>query len=167
MVSDKKAGKRSRQAKPKVLHGLKSKEVMELIESLEGVVIDFDQLFYYEHTGLVVPSIRSAQGRGVPKLYSVEDFILLRWLVVLQKKGISVKRFREVVDFLKKKMPDVLKKPQNWVLFTDGNKVQFFDKVSSRTIEVLDDSGQYLFAFPLEKMVKETKEAIRRHKNLP
>ena len=165
-MGDKKTGKRSGLARPKVLHGLKSKEVMELIESLEGVIIDFDQLFYYEHTGLVVPSIRSAQGRGVPKLYSVEDFILLRWLVVLHKKGISVKRFREVVDFLKKKMPDVLKKPQNWVLFTDGNKVQFFDKVSSRTIEVLDDSGQYLFAFPLEKMVKETKEAIRKHKKI-
>jgi DNA-binding transcriptional MerR regulator len=163
-VSDKKTGKRSGLAKPRVLHGLKSKDVMELIESLEGVLIDFDQLFYYEHTELVVPSIRSAQGRGVPKLYSVEDFILLRWLVLLQKKGVSVKRFREVVDFLKKKMPDVLKKPQNWVLFTDGNKVQFFDKVSSRTIEVLDDGGQYLFAFPLEKMVKETKEAIRKHK---
>lgn len=163
MRDNKKTGKRSGLAKPKVLHGLKSKDVIELIESLEGVIIDFDQLFYYEHTGLVVPSIRSAQGRGVPKLYSVEDFILLRWLVVLQKKGISVKRFREVVDFLKKKMPDVLKKPQNWVLFTDGNKVQFFDKVSSRTIEILDDSGQYLFAFPLEKMVKETKEAIRKH----
>jgi DNA-binding transcriptional MerR regulator len=165
MVNNKKVGKKSREPKPKVLHGLKSKEVIELIESLEGVGLDFDQLFYYEHTGLVVPSIRSAQGRGVPKLYSVEDFILLRWLVVLNKKGVSVKRFREVVDFLKKKMPDVLKKPQNWVLFTDGNKVQFFDKVSSRTIEVLDDSGQYLFAFPLEKMVKETKEAIRRHKS--
>ena len=163
-MSDKKTGKRSRLAKPKVLHGLKSKDVMELIESLEGVMIDFDQLFYYERTGLVVPSIRSAQGRGIPKLYSVEDFILLRWLVVLHKKGVSVKRFREVVDFLKKKMPDVLKRPQNWVLFTDGNKVRFFDKVSSRTIEVLDDGVQYLFAFPVEKMLKETKEAIRRHK---
>lgn len=164
MVTGKKGKKESREQKPKVLHGLKSKEVIELIESLEGVELDFDQLFYYEHTGLVVPSIRSAQGRGVPKLYSVQDFILLRWLVVLNKKGVSVKRFREVVEFLKQKMPDVLKNPQNWVLFTDGNKVRFFDKVSSRAIEVLDDSGQYLFAFPVGKMVKETKEAIRRHR---
>lgn len=164
MASTNKNRKKSEGPKPKVLHGLKSREVIELIRSLEGVALDFDQLFYYEHTGLVVPSIRSAQGRGIPKLYSVEDFILLRWLVVLQKNGISVKRFREVVDFLKGKMPDVLKKPQNWVLFTDGNKVQFFDRVSSRTVEVLAGSGQYLFAFPVEKMVKETKEAIRRHK---
>jgi hypothetical protein len=60
------------------------------------------------------------------------------------------------------KMPDVLKRPQNWVLFTDGNKVQFFDKVSSRTVEILEDSGQYLFAFPLEKVIRESKEEIKR-----
>ena len=81
MVSDKKAGKRSREVKPKVLHGLKSKEVIELIESLEGVVIDFDQLFYYEHTGLVVPSIRSERSERSARLktpFTVASFALGR-----------------------------------------------------------------------------------------
>ncbi|MFQ5786989.1 MAG: hypothetical protein ACE5H1_03330 [Thermodesulfobacteriota bacterium] len=154
--------KKSKEQKPKVIHGLKSKDVIELIESLEGVRLDFDHLYYYEHTGLVVPSIRSAQGRGYPKLYSVEDFIIIRWLVILKKKGVSVKRFREIVDFLKKKMPDVLIRPQKWVLFTDGDKVRFFDKVSSQTIEVLDDTGQYLFAFPIESIVKQSKKEIKK-----
>jgi DNA-binding transcriptional MerR regulator len=158
----KKLRKKIKSTTLKVIHGLKSKDVIELVESLEGLRIDYDHLYYYEHTGLVVPSIRAGQGRGKPKLYSVEDFIILRWLIILQKKGVSVKRFREVVDFLKMKMPDVLKRPQNWVLFTDGNKVQFFDKVSSRTVEILEDSGQYLFAFPLEKVIRESKEEIKR-----
>jgi len=161
-VSKKETKQKPKQSKHKILHGLKSIDVIELIESLEGVRLDFDHLYYYEHTGLVVPSIRSAQGRGYPKLYSVEDFIIIRWLAIFQKRGVSVKRFREIVDFLKKKMPDVLNKPQNWVLFTDGDKVRFFDKVSSRTIEVLDDTGQYLFAFPVEKIVKQSREEIKK-----
>jgi len=161
-VNNKGTKGKSKEPRTKVLHGLKSKDVIELIESLEGVKLDFDHLYYYEHTGLLVPSIRSSQGRGYPKLYSVEDFIIIRWLAILQKRGVSVMRFREIVGFLKKKMPDVLNKPQNWVLFTDGEKVRFFDKVSSRTIEVLDDTGQYLFAFPVEKIVKQSREEIKK-----
>lgn len=142
--------------------GLKSRDVIQLIEALEGVKLDFDHLYYYEHTGLIVPSLRKAQGRGVPKLYSTEDFIMLRWLVSLQKNGIAVSRFREVLRFLKEKMPEVLDKPQNWALITDGKSVQFFDKVSSRTLDVLKDTGQYLFFFPIGKVAAESKKAVKK-----
>lgn len=160
---DKKDAKdRAKTKKAKVLHGLKSKDVIELLEALEGIRLDFDRLYYYEHTGLIVPSIRSGQGRGVPKLYSVEDFIILRWLASLQKHGISVQRFRSVVEFLKEKMPNVINKPQNWVLITDGTSIQFFDKVSEQALDVLKDTGQYLFVFPVGKMAKQSEEAIKR-----
>lgn len=142
--------------------GLKSKDVIQLIEALEGVKLDFDHLYYYEHTGLIVPSLRSSKGRGVPKLYSTEDFIVLRWLVSLQKNGIAVSRFREVLTFLKEKMPEVLKQPQNWVLITDGKSVQFFDKVSSRAFDVLKDTGQYLFFFPIGKVADESRKAVKK-----
>ncbi|MEQ9618681.1 MAG: hypothetical protein RIG61_05870 [Deltaproteobacteria bacterium] len=142
--------------------GLKSRDVIQLIEALEGVKLDFDHLYYYEHTGLIVPSVRKAQGRGVPKLYSTEDFIMLRWLISLQKNGLPVSRFREVLQFLKEKMPEVLDKPQNWALITDGKSVQFFDKVSSRTLDVLKDTGQYLFFFPIGKVAVESKKAVRK-----
>lgn len=136
----------------KVENGLKSKDVIQLIMALEGVKIDFDRLYYYEHTGLVVPSLRKAQGRGYPKLYSTEDFIVLRWLVSLQKSGVHVTKFRSIMDYLKKKMPEVLSKPHNWTLVTDGKSVQFKENKSSRTVDVLEDSGQYLF--PIEDSSK-------------
>jgi hypothetical protein len=153
--------KKTRKARTKVLNGLKSRDVLGLIEALEGVKLDFDHLYYYEHTGLIVPSVRSSQGRGVPKLYSVGDFIL-RWLVSLHKQGLSVQRFRGVVEFLKGKMPEVIKNPQNWVLITDGASVQFFDKVSTQALDVLKDTGQYLFVFPVGKMIEQSEEVIRK-----
>ena len=159
---EKKTSKEKHEITGRLQSGLKSKDVIQLIEALEGVKLDFDHLYYYEHTGLIVPSLRSSQGRGVPKLYSTEDFIVLRWLVSLQKNGIHVSRFREVLTFLKEKMPEVLKQPQNWVLITDGKSVQFVDKVSSRAFDVLKDTGQYLFFFPIGKVADESRKAVKK-----
>jgi len=40
--------------------GLTSRDVIKLMKALEGVVLSFDQLYYYEHTGLIIPSIKKA-----------------------------------------------------------------------------------------------------------
>jgi DNA-binding transcriptional MerR regulator len=157
-----KTKKETKELRPRALSGLKSKDVIELIEALENIKLDFDHLDYYERTGLIIPSIRSGQGRGIPKLYSVEDFIILRWLVSLQRQGISVQRFRNIVEFLKEKMPEVFKKPQNYVLITDGTSIQFFDKVSAKALDVLKDSGQYLFVFPVGKIIEQSERAIKK-----
>ena len=157
-----KTKKETKKLRPRALSGLKSKDVIELIEALENIKLDLDHLDYYERTGLIIPSIRSGQGRGIPKLYSVEDFIILRWLVSLQRQGISVQRFRNIVEFLKEKMPEVFKKPQNYVLITDGTSIQFFDKVSAKALDVLKDSGQYLFVFPVGKIIEQSERAIKK-----
>ncbi len=162
MSSEKQKRKSAESSKTRVINGLGSRQVVELIESLEGVKLTFDQLYYYESTGLVVPSIRSAQGRGVSRLYSVEDIIILRWIAMLNKEGISIQGFRSVFDFIKKKMPEVLMKPQNFALITDGKSVQFFDKISSRTLDVLKDTGQYLFFFPVGKMAEQSEDAVNK-----
>lgn len=157
-----KTKKETKKLRPRALSGLKSKDVIELIEALENIKLDFDHLDYYERTGLIIPSIRSGQGRGIPKLYSVEDFIILRWLVSLQRQGISVQRFRNIVEFLKEKMQEVFKNPQNYVLITDGTSIQFFDKVSAKALDVLKDSGQYLFVFPVGKIIEQSERAIKK-----
>ncbi len=131
----------------KIEKGLKSIDIIHLIEALEGIKLDFDHLYYYEHTDLVVPSLKKSQGRGTPKLYSTEDFIIIRWLVSLQKNGIPVNRFRDIIQFIKEKMPDVLGTPQNWNLITDGKSIKFVNKVTSKIFVVSKDTSQYLLSF--------------------
>jgi hypothetical protein len=106
-----------------------------------------------------VPSLRSSKGRGCQALLD-EDFIVLRWLVSLQKNGIAVSRFRKSLP--QGKDAEVLKQPQNWVLITDGKTVQFFDRVSSRAFDVLKDTGQYLFFFPIGKVADESRKAVKK-----
>lgn len=140
--------------------GLTSRDVIKLMNALEGFKLSFDRLYYYEQTGLIVPSIKKAQGKGIPRLYSVEDFIILRWLVQLTKSGVPVNQFRDIVDFLRKKLPEVIKNPENWVLITDGKKVEFFDKVSSRTYDIIESTAQCLFVFPIGKVVEQSEDAV-------
>lgn len=147
MIERKLRNSQKQNSKTRFISGLTSREVIELLESLESVKISYDQLYYYEATDLIIPSIRHGGGKGVKRLYSVEDVVVLRWLVNLNKQGISVQGFRSIIGFLREKMPEVLKKPQNWELVTTGKSVRFYDKINSRTLDVLKDSGQYLF-FP-------------------
>ena len=161
-MSKDKIKKKTKKTRSKVITGLKSKDVIELIEALENIKLDFDHLHYYERTGLIVPTIRKGQGRGIPKLYSVGDFIILRWLVSLQRNGISIQRFRDIIEFLKEKIPDAIKRPQNYVLITDGTSIQFFDKVSAKALDVLKDTGQYLFVFPVGKIIEQSEKAIKK-----
>jgi len=140
--------------------GLTSRDIIKLMDALEGVRLNFDQLYYYEHTKLIVPSIRKAQGKGVPRLYSVEDFIMLRWLVQMNKNGVHVSQFRGIMDMLRSKLPEVIKNPENWLLITDGASIKFFDKVSSRTYDIIENAAQCLFVFPVGKVARQTENAV-------
>lgn len=140
--------------------GLTSRDVIKLMRALEGVNLSFDQLYYYENTGLIIPSIKKAQGKGIPRLYSVEDFIVLRWLVQMNKSGVHVSQFREILDMLRSKLPEVIKTPENWLLITDGSSIKFFDKVSSRTYDIIENTAQCLFVFPVGKVVSESGKAV-------
>lgn len=140
--------------------GLTSRDVVKLMKALEGVALSFDQLYYYEHTGLIIPSIKKAQGKGVPRLYSVEDFILLRWLVQMNKSGVHVSQFRGILDMLRSKLPEVVRNPENWLLITDGNSIKFFDKVSSRTYDIIENTAQCLFVFPVGKVAEQSGKAV-------
>ena len=145
--------------------GLTSRDVIKLMKALEGVELSFDKLYYYEHTGLIIPSIKKAKGKGIPRLYSVEDFIILRWLVQLAKSGVPVNQFRDIIDFLRKKLPEVIKNPENWLLITDGSKIKFFDKVSSRTYDIIENTAQCLFVFPIGKVVEQSENAVSKLKS--
>jgi len=140
--------------------GLTSRDVAKLMYVLEGIELSFDRLYYYEQTGLIIPSIKRARGKGIPRLYSVEDFIILRWLVQLTKSGVPVNQFRDIIDFLRKKLPEVIQNPENWVLITNGKKIEFFDKVSSRTYDIFESTAQCLFVFPIGNVVEQSESAV-------
>ena len=128
--------------------GLTSGDIVKLIFAFEGVSLTFDQLYYYEKQNLIVPSIRKSVGKGIPRFYSAEDLILLRWLVLLTKNGFHLDQFRSVLKFLKGTMPEISVNPQNWTLVTDGSYIKFTERSSGKTVDVIENTAQYMFVFP-------------------
>lgn len=128
-------------------YGLTSGDVVKLLYALESRRLSFDRLYYYEKTGLVVPSIKSSNGRGIKRLYSAEDLIILSWLLHFDKNGISLRRFRSVIDYLKLKMPEILAEPHKWQLTIKAKDVKFVNKETGKKIEIINESAQYHFVF--------------------
>src|SRR5438270_7233887 len=93
------------------------------------------QLRYWDHVGLVRPTVQSTGGRpGVPRLYAFRDLVALRVVKSLLDGGMSLQRVRRAWDFLNRKagLDQHLAEVK---LVTDG--VSIF-KVCRKQGEVLD-----------------------------
>ena len=65
------------------------------------VGITYRQLDYWARTGLMKPSIQSAQGSGSQRLYSFTDIVQLRVVKRLLDAGMSLKKIRQAMDILR------------------------------------------------------------------
>src|ERR687895_445548 len=63
--------------------------------------ITYRQLDYWARTGLVVPTIRSAQGSGSQRLYSFRDILVLKVVKRLLDTGVSLQQIRTAVQHLR------------------------------------------------------------------
>lgn len=102
------------------------------------------QLRYWDHVGLVTPSVQSTGGRpGVPRLYSFRDLVALRVVKSLLDGGVSLQRVRRAWEYLNKKaqLDEHLAEVK---LVTDGQSIF---KVVRKEGEVLDALRQGQLAF--------------------
>ncbi len=102
------------------------------------------QLRYWDHIGLVKPSVQGTGGRpGVPRLYSFRDLVALKVVRSLLDGGMSLQRVRRAWNYLNKKA--ALDKHLSEVkLITDG--VSIF-KVARRNGEIIDALREGQLAF--------------------
>jgi len=149
-----------------IKQAFQSGEVIDLIYRLDGIKIDPVRLHYYEKTGLIKASIRSAQGCGKHKLYSFSDLVLLRWFLQLRKQGLSMQRVRKGIAYLKKNMPKYMEEPLEHNLFfvTDGCDL-FMLGDDQEAISLVTNPGQKYFGmiiFDFKKMIEDTRQAIEK-----
>ncbi|HQH73848.1 MAG TPA: MerR family transcriptional regulator [bacterium] len=141
-----------------------SGEVIELIQRLDGIKIDPVRLHYYEKTGLIKASVRSAQGCGKHKLYSFADLVMLRWFLQLRKQGLSMQKVRRGISYLRKNMPRYIEKPFEHELFfvTDGQDM-FALVNGEEAISLVRTPGQKYFGvmvYDFKKMIDDTLVAV-------
>ena len=62
------------------------------------VGISYRQLDHWTSTGLVVPSVRDAEGSGSQRLYGFDDIVQLKVIKRLRDAGVSLQRIRRAID---------------------------------------------------------------------
>ncbi|WP_052462749.1 MerR family transcriptional regulator [Nigerium massiliense] len=109
--------------------------------------ITYRQLDYWARTGLVVPSIRSAEGSGTQRLYSFRDILMLKVVKRLLDAGISLQQIRTAIDHLRARGVHDL---TSVTLMSDG--VSVYEAISNEEIIDLVHGGQGIFAIALGRV---------------
>jgi hypothetical protein len=112
---------------------------------------------YLCRTKIVVPSNGRKRGRGVQRLFSFGDMVVLRAMAKLLEGGVSVYRLRRALAVFRSTHASITssRMPASY-LVTDGQEVLLRHK--SGVLELLA-SGQFSFAFVVE-MESVRKEAV-------
>lgn len=129
----------------------------EQVEALTGISVH--RLRYWDRTGFFVPAFAN-EDRRVPysRIYSFMDVAALRVLgVLIRQHSVPLQHLREVAQRLCNMDNSAWVKTTLYVL---NKKVNFEEEETGRQREVV--SGQYAIGIPLQKIVSDTREDVRR-----
>lgn len=112
-----------------------------------AIGITYRQLDYWDRTGLVVPSVRSATGSGSQRLYSFRDVLVLKLVKRLLDAGVSLQQMRLAIEQLAEYGVEDL---ASITLMSDGASVY----LCTSNDEVIDliQGGQGVFGIAINKV---------------
>ncbi len=112
--------------------------------------ITYRQLDYWARTGLIEPSIRSAQGSGSQRLYGFRDILVLKVVKRLLDTGVSLQNIRAAVEHLRDRGVDDL---AEITLMSDGASV--YECTSEQEVIDLVRGGQGVFGIAVGRVWRE------------
>jgi DNA-binding transcriptional MerR regulator len=117
--------------------------------------ITYRQLDYWARTGLVAPTVQSAQGSGSQRLYGFRDILVLKLVKRLLDTGISLQQIRIAVEQLRAAGINGLAET---TLMSDGASVY----LCTSNDEVIDlvSRGQGVFGIAVGKVLREVESSL-------
>ena len=112
------------------------------------------QLVYWDKTGLVRPSVRSASGRGSRRLYSVEDIFELKILMKLLDSSLPLQRIRSSFRFIRGQSKTLA----SFVVFTDGKTAYFYEDYNV-LVDTLKE-GQTVLRIAVQDLISEVQARL-------
>ncbi len=117
--------------------------------------ITYRQLDYWARTGLVEPTVRSAQGSGSQRLYGFRDILVLKLVKRLLDTGISLQQIRSAVDQLQ---AAGIRDLAGTTLMSDGASV-YLCTSNDEVIDLLS-RGQGVFGIAVGKVLREVETTL-------
>jgi DNA-binding transcriptional MerR regulator len=114
----------------------------------------YDQLVYWDRTGLVKPSVRAASGRGSRRRYSVEDIFELKILMKLLDSSVSLQRIRSSFRFIRGQSRAL----SSFVVLSDGKTVYFYEDYNT-LVDTLKE-GQTVLRVAVQDLIAEVQAKL-------
>lgn len=123
------------------------------------------QINYFDQTGLLQPSLKSATGKGSSRSYSFRDVIALKTIAVLRNKGgVSLQAIRTAVQYIQTIEGKMLSEVVLAVLGDDIVKIEKRDteQMLSLVTSLVKQPGQLIYLFiDIASITEEVERAIR------
>ena len=117
--------------------------------------ITYRQLDYWDRTGLVAPTIRSASGSGTQRLYAFRDILVLKLVKRLLDTGVSLQQIRIAINQLRNSGINDLART---TLMSDGAKVYLCNS-DDEVIDLLG-RGQGVFGIAVGRVLQEVEATL-------
>jgi DNA-binding transcriptional MerR regulator len=114
----------------------------------------YDQLVYWDKTGLVRPSLKAASGRGSRRRYSVEDIFELKILMKLLDSSVPLQRIRSSFRFIRSQSRAL----SSFVVLTDGKTVYFYEDYGV-LVDTLKE-GQTVLRIAVQDLIAEVQAKL-------
>jgi DNA-binding transcriptional MerR regulator len=127
--------------------------------------VSLRQIQYWDERGFIRPSVKLADGRGTKRLYSFLDLIQLRVVKDLSRHGLSLRKIRRCVDYLKRSFPDASPLTESLRYLTDGDKVFLITSDRNKILDVMD--RDFVLSLRIGSLVREVHGEVSRLKVQP
>ncbi|MGR8011753.1 MerR family transcriptional regulator [Streptomyces hypolithicus] len=117
--------------------------------------ITYRQLDYWARTGLVEPSVRSANGSGLQRLYSFRDVVVLKIVKRFLDTGVGLQNIRAAVQHLRARGFQDL---ERMTLMSDGATV--YECSSPNEVVELLQGGQGVFGIAVGVVWQDVESAL-------
>jgi DNA-binding transcriptional MerR regulator len=133
----------------------------EAVVALTGLT--YRQIDHWATTGVVVP-IKAGKGKGSRREYSFKDLVALRMAKKLVADGISLKKIRKALAWLRKQEEfKTLRQPLAELRFVTDAETLFvtdLEKDQERIIDALRQ-GQLVFSVSLKEIIEDLQGAVK------
>ena len=123
------------------------------------VGITYRQLDYWARTGLIKPSIQSAQGSGTQRRYSFTDIVQLKVVKRRLDAGMSLKKIRSAMEILRDQLES--NNPLNDVTLLSNGTTIFAAHSADEVVDVFQ-RGQGVFGIAIGPVQEELEGEIHR-----
>ncbi|MGH7848307.1 MAG: MerR family transcriptional regulator [Candidatus Binatia bacterium] len=124
--------------------------------------VSLRQIQYWDERGFIRPSVKLAGGRGTKRLYSFADLIQLRVVKDLSRHGLSLRKIRRCVEYLKRSFSAESSLTESLRYLTDGDKVFLLTNDKNKILDVMD--RDFVLSLRIGSLARQVHGEVRRLK---